>query len=511
MNQTLEGHEADVSVVAWNHQYRKLTSSDASGQIIVWMLHKGLWLEEMINNRNQSTVSDLAWSVDGTRVCIVYEDGAVILGGVDGNRVWGKELKCQLSKVTWSPDDRFILFGTKAGEVYVHDSSNGHVISCMSIISREKDVPLAGLIWSPAWYDRPEPVASLAVCYRNGHMRLMRSVVDNNAFTIEAGITVTNIAWNPQGTTLAVCGIASTTAAAAAAATAIAVAGGGTNAAGNSAGANEEAPKPTSIVLAQFFSVDGVHLRTLRVNGQHCGGIMWEGDGLRVAIAVDAALYFANVRPDYKYAYFNKTLVYAYNRPDRVEDSVIFWNTRSNERTIRHIRRLMLIDSSRDACLIINVPTDERNCLVQLVNAIGTPIETRTLEMEPLHGCMNTAHVVVSDEENIYVGSIAIRALWWTCSIPSLCKQAVAKLMSAWCTLMTLFGLRRPQRWGIGGRLQMILSVPVHQRGVSFCGAGVGSSSDVPLSSTAPCWEGYPGMPPTVHSRELQLHTTYGG
>lgn len=47
----------------------------------------------MINNRNKSVVKSMAWNADGQKICIVYEDGAVIVGSVDGNRIWGKELK----------------------------------------------------------------------------------------------------------------------------------------------------------------------------------------------------------------------------------------------------------------------------------------------------------------------------------------------------------------------------------------------------------------------------------
>ena len=47
----------------------------------------------MINNRNKSVVKSMAWNADGQKICIVYEDGAVIVGSVDGNRIWGKELR----------------------------------------------------------------------------------------------------------------------------------------------------------------------------------------------------------------------------------------------------------------------------------------------------------------------------------------------------------------------------------------------------------------------------------
>jgi WD repeat-containing protein 35 len=50
-NQTLDGHKGAVLVVDWNHSFQKLTTSDENGLIIVWMLHKDQWYEEMVNNR----------------------------------------------------------------------------------------------------------------------------------------------------------------------------------------------------------------------------------------------------------------------------------------------------------------------------------------------------------------------------------------------------------------------------------------------------------------------------
>ena len=45
----------------------------------------------------------MCWNSDGQKICIAYEDGAVIVGSVDGNRIWGKDLRnIQLSKVAVS-------------------------------------------------------------------------------------------------------------------------------------------------------------------------------------------------------------------------------------------------------------------------------------------------------------------------------------------------------------------------------------------------------------------------
>ena len=48
-------------------------------------VNTGSWYEEMINNRNKSVVRSMSWNADGQKICIVYEDGAVIVGSVDGN------------------------------------------------------------------------------------------------------------------------------------------------------------------------------------------------------------------------------------------------------------------------------------------------------------------------------------------------------------------------------------------------------------------------------------------
>ena len=147
MNQTLEGHNEAVVCVAWNSQYRKLTTSDKKGLIIVWMLHKGTWFEEMINNRNKSVVTDMQWSSNGEKICIAYKDGAVIVGSVDGNRLWGKELGVTLQLLCWSPDSQRILF-VSDNQVLLYDH-NGNKLGKMALtVKRAKDkTAIVGIDW----------------------------------------------------------------------------------------------------------------------------------------------------------------------------------------------------------------------------------------------------------------------------------------------------------------------------------------------------------------------------
>ena len=56
--------------------------------------------------------------------------GAVIVGSVDGNRIWGKELKgLQLNNVEWSPDGKNIVFGISNGEVQIFDNTGNFCVS----------------------------------------------------------------------------------------------------------------------------------------------------------------------------------------------------------------------------------------------------------------------------------------------------------------------------------------------------------------------------------------------
>ncbi|RKO87327.1 WD40-repeat-containing domain protein, partial [Blyttiomyces helicus] len=201
MNQTLEGHGGAVVVSTWNPQHRKLTTSDEKGLIIVWILYKGIWYEEMINNRNKSVVADMQWNRDGQRICIVYEDGAIIVGSVDGNRLWGKELRgTLLAHVQWSPDGKLILFGTQTGEL--------HTKVTIYCIDSGATVKIAALDWYNGHNGYLEPrVPCLAICFENGKIQLMRDEKDLSPLILDTNMRYCRMKWNHNGSILAVSGV----------------------------------------------------------------------------------------------------------------------------------------------------------------------------------------------------------------------------------------------------------------------------------------------------------------
>ncbi|XP_014880657.1 WD repeat-containing protein 35-like [Poecilia latipinna] len=390
MNQTLEGHGGAVQVVTWNERNEKLTTSDQNGLIIVWMLYKGAWYEEMINNRNKSVVRSMSWNADGQKICIVYEDGAVIVGSVDGNRIWGKELKgSQLAHVAWSPDSKILLFGMANGEVHIYDNQGNFImkmnISCLA--GATGAVSLAGIHWyaGAGGYSEPDSPC-LAICFDNGRCQIMRYENDENPVYIDALMNVISIQWNHCGSVLAVAGSLRAT----------------------------NMDKEFNVV--QFYTPFGEHLRTLKVSGKHLSGISWEGGGLRIALAVDSYIYFANIRPDYKWGYCCSTVVYAYTKPERQEYCVVYWDTKNNEKFVKYVKNLISITTSGDFCILASKadekqPQDDvgsetmnlaRYVLI-LCNSIGTPLDSKYIDIEPLFVTMTRTHVITASKEAFYL------------------------------------------------------------------------------------------------------------
>ncbi|XP_015596434.1 WD repeat-containing protein 35 [Cephus cinctus] len=378
MNQTLEGHNGHVQVVTWNEEHQKLTSSDQHGVIIVWMLYKGSWYEEMINNRNKSVVKGMSWSSDGQKICIVYEDGAVIVGSVDGNRIWGKELKnTSLTGVQWSPDGKLLLFGLKTGEVHLYDNQGVFLMKPSSIFGNSGQTQT---IVALHWYDGKNGYVALdcptlAICYQSGRVQLMRNESDDNPVVVETGMTAVWCSWNNSGSLLAVTGLLPLL-------------------------TNGE-KKDTNFI--QFYTPFGEHVRTLKVPGREVTCCAWEGGSLRVALSVDSHIYFANIRPDYKWTYFSNTVVFANERITKDGVCVIFWNTTNNSCCTKYVRSLISVASQGEHCVLAT--RNEANQGMEqfaliVCNTIATPIDTKYLDLEPLWITMTSNTVIAASKNN---------------------------------------------------------------------------------------------------------------
>lgn len=206
-------------------------------------------------------------------------------------------------------------------------------------------------------------------------MQLMRSLTDEFPLLVDTGMFIKAAKWNPNGNVLAI------------------------------TGSLMEEEEGGNKGVVQFYSPFGTHLRSLRVPSYTgmVNSVSWEGYGLRIALAVDTNILFANIQPDYMWGYFSKTLVFAFRKPERNDMCIIFWDTTINEKHVKYMKRLQKIAAFGEYCVLVAKLDDEIDrWILVLCNAVGCPIESKTVSIEPKVIAMNSTHLILADEEVVY-------------------------------------------------------------------------------------------------------------
>ncbi|XP_013413466.1 WD repeat-containing protein 35-like [Lingula anatina] len=276
----------------------------------------------------------------------------------------------------WSPDGKILLFGMTNGEIQVFDNTGNFIskltVFCLSNVTGA--VHIAGIEWYNGEYGFVEPnCPCLAIVYDNGRCQIMRNESDENPILIDTGMQVAKSQWNHTGSVLAV------------------------------AGSQRAASADKDVNVVQFYTPFGEHLRTLKVPGKQMFSCSWEGGSLRIALAIDSFIYFANIRPDYKWGYCSNTVVYTFTKPERAEHCVIFWDTKNNERYVKYVKNLLSISACGDYCCLATRADDvSGQYVLVLCNSIGTPLDSKYIELEPGYVTMTKTHIVAASKEAFY-------------------------------------------------------------------------------------------------------------
>ena len=313
LNQTLEGHKDAITCLAWNTKFVKFASSDKNGLIIVWTLESGVWREEMINNRNKSIVSDMQWTNDGSRICIIYQDGTVIVGSVDGNRLWGKQLDVDLKLFAWSPSGKQILFVTTCNRIDVYDDSGNNVICSTESINYMGKTPKCNVdgdilsnqdsmktaidlnIIAIDWFDRnggcyDHDGPSLAIAFESGLCKLYEGVNDINPIILNTNLTISSCKWCPNGRFIALSGFSND---------------------------KDQINEVSMACIVKFFNTSGAEIHFLSFPIDEGGttyitAMSWEGNGLRLGVTIGSMLYLSNIKRYNLWGYFEDTIIYAF-------------------------------------------------------------------------------------------------------------------------------------------------------------------------------------------------------
>ena len=123
-------HKSSIHTISWNESFDKLLTVDDKGMMIVWAESgPDNYIEEMVNEAGSKAIKFAKWSSSGRFIVIVIEGGNLILGSVDGARLWGKEIELEIDFVTFLERDKVILLGDAKGSLVALDSRSGDIFA----------------------------------------------------------------------------------------------------------------------------------------------------------------------------------------------------------------------------------------------------------------------------------------------------------------------------------------------------------------------------------------------
>jgi WD repeat-containing protein 35 len=131
LNHTIpSNHKASINTVSWNERFDKLLSVDSKGTMIIWTEGStNPYKEEFVNESAKKRIKFAKWSAGGNFVIIIFESGNLVLGSVEGERLWGKTVEMEIEFVTFLENDQVILIGDNSGGLIALDIRKGEIFA----------------------------------------------------------------------------------------------------------------------------------------------------------------------------------------------------------------------------------------------------------------------------------------------------------------------------------------------------------------------------------------------
>ena len=103
------------------------------------------------------------------------------------------------------------------------------------------------------------------------------------------------------------------------------------------------------------------------------------------------------------------TIVFGYQKKDRIDFCVIFYNTTTGERKKKYIKNLKQIAAYQDYCLLISQVDEQQNTYVLvLCNAVGSPVDSKWINIEPTSVAMSNTHIIICSKYDVYTWQYSV-------------------------------------------------------------------------------------------------------
>lgn len=94
-----------------------------------WVQVQGGWEREMVNQSHKDKIRQIRYSPDGTLLLLLLGKYSLVLGTVEGDKIWSVEEKFNIDLIEWSPlNDSFIIV-SEEGEVRFYDLKGCYLFS----------------------------------------------------------------------------------------------------------------------------------------------------------------------------------------------------------------------------------------------------------------------------------------------------------------------------------------------------------------------------------------------
>ncbi|PIO73483.1 hypothetical protein TELCIR_04541 [Teladorsagia circumcincta] len=175
-------------------------------------------------------------------------------------------------------------------------------------------------------------------------------------------------------------------------------------------GVNAESKKDHGLAKFLFYVASerrSNKIQKLTSLQMHCSsltGCSWDPTGVKLALSSENLLWFANVRPRYKWGYCGHTIVYSYEKAERGDYRVVFYESKLDESYSKPVRQLEQLATGSDYCVIANRQEDSLGkCLLQLCNNIGTCVDFKYVDIEPQTISLNNWAAVVAGGDCYFI------------------------------------------------------------------------------------------------------------
>ncbi|KAI5530529.1 cellular response to paclitaxel, partial [Trichomonas vaginalis G3] len=356
---TIVEHKAPITSLSWNPINNKLVSADHGGKLVVWTEMDSIWVPLLINDLSRVPILTVLNSPNSELVSILYANGKVVCGNINGSQKWNSELDFLPKAMCWSSNSKSVYVADNRNNIYILREYGTKVIKIdISSLGIEKHTDqITNLFWNK------RDGGTILVTFRSGVVAIFREKDETSPITVITETRITHAAWSRDGSRFVI------------------------------AGKNQT----TNKIFIQFYTSSGNVIRTMELEGNYISSICFSPDDTKLAVCIDTKLTIIQTVPRVPWVYFMNTLVYAapsLQTNENKTSNVVFFNSKTAEKHIKQIDKLVAIANSKTKCAILSDSNGEASIII--TDEFGIPKYSTFISFTPQHIALTEEKCIIS-------------------------------------------------------------------------------------------------------------------